>query len=148
MSEWYDSTPLDWSCSLNQLHATVELVRLGGDPNIVNKAGYDAITNATREKCTIIIEFLNKLNEIKIENKNFIKPNSIIYLGLWKDAMFLCDRAIPIKVENITFGIRSIKHHINLFLEDLKKQPGFTKTGIIAFQYIEKYNPPHSYSPH
>lgn len=59
MSEWYDSTPLSWSCALNQLHATVELVRLGGDPNIINKGGNDAIKDATREGCYLIVEFLN-----------------------------------------------------------------------------------------
>ncbi len=57
----------------------------------------------------------------------------INYLGLWKDTN---DRAIPIKVGcNPANSTPQIKQAIYTFLEELERQPGTTKTGIIAFQY-------------
>lgn len=50
MLDWYDSEPLGWSASFGCLETSIELVKLGANPLLKNKANNTPITDAERER--------------------------------------------------------------------------------------------------
>ena len=51
MTDWYDSEPLGWAASFNQLSAVICLIYFGADPLLPpNKAYNRPIDDARREK--------------------------------------------------------------------------------------------------
>jgi len=65
MCDWYDSTPLNWAASFNQLKSVIDLIRLGADPLIgPNKVGNTPKMDAKREGHKIVTKFLNKYEAI------------------------------------------------------------------------------------
>jgi len=55
---WCCSEPLGWAASHGQLHTVMALVGNGADPRSLNAAGYNAVTDAEREKHAHVVEWL------------------------------------------------------------------------------------------
>lgn len=57
---WFCSEPLGWAASHGQLHTVMELVRNGANPETVNMAGFNAFTDAERERHHHVVNWLNE----------------------------------------------------------------------------------------
>ncbi len=61
MTDWFDSEPLGWSASFNELSASIPLIQGGADPlRPANKAGNTPLKDAERERHTKSINFFKE----------------------------------------------------------------------------------------
>jgi len=57
---WFCSQPLGWAASHGQLHTVMALVANGGDPHACNLAGFNAFTDAERERHQHVLSWLRQ----------------------------------------------------------------------------------------
>ena len=61
MTDWFDSEPLGWAASFNQLKAIITLIEMGADPLLPpNKAGETPLTDSLRERHGRVTAFLQE----------------------------------------------------------------------------------------
>jgi len=57
---WFCSEPLGWAASHGQLHTVMALVANGANPYTINGAGFNAFSDAQREKHQHVVDWLRK----------------------------------------------------------------------------------------